>query len=118
MTPRANLPTADELFRRTTEPAAEAEAPEEPVRSAPVSKSPNLQVATEPEKKPRHDEKVTFYCTAEDLTRLEAARLKLRAEHRLSTDRGRIVRAALAEVLEDFELRGVNSSLVRRLESG
>src|SRR5438046_149709 len=63
-------------------------------------------------RRPRHDEKVTFYCTASDLTRIERARLALRAEHKLASDRGRIVRAALAEILDDFESNGSSSSLV------
>jgi len=66
-------------------------------------------------RRPRHDEKVTFYCTASDLTRIERARLALRAEHKLASDRGRIVRAALAEILDDFELNGSSSALVHRL---
>jgi hypothetical protein len=66
-------------------------------------------------RRPRHEEKVTFYCTASDLTRIERARLALRAEHKLASDRGRIVRAALAEILDDFELNGSSSALVRRL---
>lgn len=66
-------------------------------------------------RRPRHDEKVTFYCTASDLTRIERARLALRAEHKLASDRGRIVRAALAEILDDFESNGSASALVRRL---
>ena len=66
-------------------------------------------------RRPRHDEKVTFYCTASDLTRIERARLALRADHKLASDRGRIVRAALAEILDDFESQGSSSALVRRL---
>jgi hypothetical protein len=66
-------------------------------------------------RRPRHEEKVTFYCTASDLTRIERARLALRAEYRLASDRGRIVRAALAEILDDFESNGSSSALVRRL---
>lgn len=65
----------------------------------------------------RHDEKITFYCTDADLTRLEATRLALRAKHRLSSDRGRIVRAALAEILDDFDARGAESALVKRLNA-
>ena len=70
---------------------------------------------SDPGRRPRHDEKVTFYCTASDLTRIERARLALRAEHKLASDRGRIVRAALAEILDDFESNGSSSALVRRL---
>ena len=69
-------------------------------------------------RRPRHDEKVTFYCTASDLTRIERARLALRAEHKLASDRGRIVRAALAEILDDFDKNGAQSALVRRLQDG
>jgi hypothetical protein len=118
---RASLPGAEELFRRTTAEKAKAA----PKRQ--VDKSPNLQ-AVEPapagaaapaqadKKAPKHDEKVTFYCTAEDLMQLEKARLTLRAEHGVAADRGRIVRAALAYVLEDFEARGEDSLLLRHLD--
>lgn len=121
MSRRASLPGADELFRRTVgdRPRDVREAVEE----RRVPKSTSLQVAEpvaeEPsatgKKAPKHDEKVTFYCTAEDLMALERARLKLRAEHRVAADRGKIVRAALAYVLEDFEARAEDSILLRRL---
>lgn len=123
MSRRASLPGADELFRRTSEPerAPEVEAP--PVERE-VAKSPNLQVAqqaapvappVEQKKGPKHDEKVTFYCTSEDLMSIERARLELRANHGIGVDRGKIVRAALAYVLEDFEARSEDSILLRRL---
>lgn len=83
--------------------------------------SPKALRAAEPVRaavKPRHDEKVTFYCTASELTRLEKARLTLRSDHKLPSDRGRIVRAALAEMLDDFEAKGSKSELWRRLNSG
>jgi phage tail protein X len=46
---------------------------------------------------------------------LEKARLALRAEHGVAADRGRIVRAALAYVLEDFAARADDSILIRHL---
>ncbi len=119
MSPRASLPGADELFRSTaagdrrTQPPARVRAQED--------KSTNLQVAEESrpaageKKPPKHDEKITFYCTAQDLMALERARLSLRAEHGVAADRGRIVRAALAYILEDFETRGGASVLLREL---
>lgn len=123
MSRRASLPGAEELFRRTSTGKAAPEPAQAPVDD----KSTKLQVAkTEaagaaevpPERKgPKHDEKVTFYCTREDLMALERARLALRAEHGLGADRGRIVRSALAYVLEDFDARGEDSVLVRRLSS-
>jgi hypothetical protein len=119
---RARLPGADELFRRTS--AEREPAPEAPSRTRPdrqEDKSTKLQVAEEttpsPEERrgPKHDEKVTFYCTGGDLMALERARLRLRSEHGVAADRGRIVRAALAYVLEDFEARGDDSILLRKL---
>jgi len=133
VTRRASLPGADELFRRTAgpQPVPDEMRPEYPryaeeaVRAAeprpPVSPAPALKAveAAEPEQaaRPRHDEKVTFYCTGSELTRLEKARLALRSEHKLPSDRGRIVRAALAEILDDFEAEGSRSALLRRLRS-
>lgn len=63
----------------------------------------------------RHDEKITVYCSPEELLDLEQARLQLRAEHGLAVDRGRIVREAVAVVLADLEAKGETSILVRRL---
>ncbi len=122
MSRRASLPGADELFRRTSGTEGPAEQGSK-IASRPVEKAPsqqvdvttNLQVAEATKKRPRHDEKVTFYCTAQDLMSLERARLALRAEHAVAADRGRIVRAALAYVLEDFEARAADSILLRKL---
>ncbi len=63
----------------------------------------------------RHEEKITVYCSADELVDLESARLALRADHGLAVDRGRIVREALAVVLADLESKGEASVLVRRL---
>jgi hypothetical protein len=121
VSPRASLPGAEELFRRTTE--REPRGDDAPSKQE--AKSTKLQVAstpaeapaaeTEAQKAPKHDEKVTFYCTGEDLMALERARLKLRSEHGVAADRGRIVRAALGYVLEDFAARADDSILLRRL---
>lgn len=137
---RASLPGADLLFgsapqpkpSRTEEPATAPvagaiEATPAP-RPVPVSSQARVNEALRPApgspapsgapaSRPRHAEKVTFYCTDSDLTRLEAARLDLRANHKLASDRGRIVRAAIAEILDDFDARGADSLLVKRLSS-
>lgn len=63
----------------------------------------------------RHEEKITVYCSPEELLDLESARLQLRADHGLAIDRGRIVREALNVVLADLEAKGEASILVRRL---
>lgn len=123
MSRRASLPGAEELFRRTSSDKTRETRQEAP-RAPKEDKSTKLQVASEPaaapaqagdRKAPKHDEKVTFYCTAEDLMALEKARLALRSGHGVAADRGRIVRAALAYVLEDFEARADDSILLRRL---
>jgi hypothetical protein len=117
---RASLPGADELFRRTSSERGR-EARNRETQSQQVAKSPKLQVASKsevdpgPKKTPRHEEKVTFYCTRDDLMTLEKARLALRADYGVAADRGKIVRAALAYVLEDFEARAEDSVLLRNL---
>ncbi len=124
---RASLPGADLLFgepraARTEEPAKPAAAETaveaaEPVKRLPAEAPKPSAPAKASGQRPRHEEKVTFYCTDSDLTRLEAARLDLRANHRLASDRGRIVRAAIAEILDDFDARGADSLLVKRLSA-
>ncbi|GAC1324234.1 MAG: hypothetical protein NVSMB13_05290 [Mycobacteriales bacterium] len=69
----------------------------------------------QPSGRERHDEKITVYCSAEELIDLEHARLALRGEHGLAVDRGRIVREALAVVIADLDAKGESSILVRRL---
>jgi hypothetical protein len=138
VTRRVSLPGADELFRSTvdTNPVrtlqdrapvrdrevsgTSTEAGQSPQQAAQSQRSGVSPVQEEPRRvgkrpAPKHDQKVTFYCTDEELTRLERARLSLRADHRLACDRGRLVRAALAEVLAEFESNGRDSRLVRRL---
>ena len=122
MAPRASLPGADELFRRTSS-TERARDVRKGVDAGPQdAKSTKLQVAKDPEpqagarKAPKHDEKITFYCTGEDLMALEQARLQLRSQHGVAADRGRIVRAALAYILEDFEARGEDAILLRHLD--
>jgi hypothetical protein len=116
---RARLPGADELFRPTGSPrrGAAAERDDKSPRQQ-GEKSTNLQVAEATpaaRKGPRHETKVTFYCTNADLTALDGARLTLRSQHGVGADRGKVVRTALAYVLEDFEARGEDSILLRRL---
>lgn len=121
MSRRASLPGAEELFRRTSsaERAAEArqDAAHAPKKEDKASKLDVAQPEAAPaeRKAPKHDEKVTFYCTREDLMALERTRLRLRSEYGRSADRGKIVRAALSYVLEDFEARGEDSLLLRKL---
>lgn len=102
---RVGLPGAAELFRPTV--AAEPAPPSDP--SAPAGDS---AVATG---RVRHDEKITVYVSSAELIALEQARLRLRAEHGLAVDRGRIVRTAIGLLMADFEAEGGQSGLVRGL---
>jgi hypothetical protein len=127
MTRRASLPGAAELFRATApdqpEPPPASSAPHPGVGAfqppAAVTARPPRSIRTagarSPSGRERHDEKITVYCAPDELLALESARLALRAEHALSVDRGRIVREAIAVVLADFEAKGEDSILVRRL---
>ena len=117
MSRRASLPGADELFRPTASPRRAAPAERDDKSPRPQGeKSTNLQVAEATTRKaPRHETKVTFYCTNADLTALDQARLTLRSDHGIGADRGKVVRTALSYVLEDFEARGGDSILLRRL---
>jgi len=119
---RASLPGAEELFRKTSDRTREPRPSSE--TSKQDAKSTKLQVATPASevagattqpKAPKHEEKITFYCTPDDLMAIERTRLELRAAYSVTADRGRIVRAALAYVLEDFTARGEDSVLLRKL---
>ena len=106
MSRRVSLPAADELFRRTSpeRSASTDRADAETVDRAPRTPSGRI----------RHDEKMTVYVTADELLDLEHARLTLRRAG-LTVDRGRLVREAIAMVLEDLERNGDDSAIVNRL---
>ena len=122
MSRRASLPGAEELFRRTSSTERARDVRKDVDAGPQDAKSTKLQVAKDPEpqaaakKAPKHEEKITFYCTGDDLMALEQARLQLRSQHGVAADRGRIVRAALAYVLEDFHARGEDAILLRNLD--
>jgi hypothetical protein len=110
---RASLPGADELFRVTSIEKGRGRGAKQPAEEA----QRDDRQATErvPSGRQRHDEKVTYYCTADELVDLENARLLLRREHGIAVDRGRIVREALALVLSELDAQGAESALVKRL---
>ncbi len=94
-------------------PAATAERPG-PSAVRPVRIARHVPDAR-PTGRERHEEKITVYCSPEELLQLEQARLTLRGAHGMAVDRGRIVREAIAVVLADLEAKGDASILVRRL---
>ncbi|RJS47293.1 hypothetical protein D4739_14400 [Nocardioides cavernaquae] len=117
MSRRVSLPAADDLFRPTSAtagPSAAASAP----RTVSAVPDPAPDAADEqrrPSRRVRHDEKMTVYISSDELMDLEHARLTLRRHHGIAADRGRVVREAIALVLEEFEAHGDDSALVRRL---
>ncbi|MPY79263.1 MAG: cobyrinic acid a,c-diamide synthase [Actinophytocola sp.] len=119
MTRRVSLPGASELFFRTT---ATSESSTESYggsteKATPAQRGSEEESATGRRAAPRkkHDSKITVYLSSEQLLALEQARLGLRGTHGLAVDRGRLVREAVAVMLEDFEANGEDSVLVRRL---
>ncbi len=109
MNRRPSLPGAAELFRLTS-PA--------PVEVAGVAESADDVVAPQQRRgsgRTKHTTKITVYVSDDELLALEQARLTLRAAHGLGVDRGRVVREAIAIVLDDLETNGDASLLVRRL---
>ncbi len=114
---RVSLPSAEDLFRPTEDDEAGTTAG----RTRTVHAVPDpAETATQrrPSGRVRHDEKMTVYVTAEELVGIETTRLSLRAGHGLAVDRGRLVREALALVLEEYDENGAESALVRRLGRG
>jgi len=109
---RVSLPTADHLFRPTSGPGPTAVPDPEEAEQAPAAEANGTR---RPSGRVRHDEKMTVYVTSGELLDLEHARLALRRDHGLALDRGRLVREALALVLRDFDEKGHESVLVRRL---
>ncbi len=118
--PSSSLPELEMPPRRApmaVVPPAAAAPPARVQRPAAVRTTRRIRPEADrsPSGRERHDEKITVYCSPEELLDLETARLHLRAEHGLAVDRGRIVREALSVVLADFEAKGESSILVRRL---
>jgi hypothetical protein len=102
-------PLGDSWDSRDDRDAGDDPAPLRPVRIG------RRAAESRPTGRERHDEKITVYCSPEELLQIEHARLTLRGSHSLAVDRGRIVREAIAVVLADLEAKGESSILVRRL---
>ncbi|MCW2767425.1 MAG: hypothetical protein JWO11_3384 [Nocardioides sp.] len=113
MSRRVSLPAADDLFRPTSEDAAET-AQQTAVRAVP-DEPEDSGSPRRPSGRVRHDEKMTVYVTSDELLEIEHTRLMLRRAQGLAVDRGRLVREAVALVLADYEANGDESILVRRL---
>jgi hypothetical protein len=107
--PRPLRPSTEDEF-------ADPAGPRAPARIRQTRRQPlRGGVDRQPSGREKHDEKITVYCSAEELFELERARLALRGDHGMVVDRGRIVREAVAVVLADLDAKGESSILVRRL---
>ena len=95
---RVSLPGVAELLR--------------PAARSPAAESQRQASGREP-----HSQKITVYLSSSELMDLERARLSLRA-YGIATDRGRIVREALAVLLADLDAEGDRSLVARRLREG
>lgn len=80
----------------------------------PATPSPDLAAHRAASGREQHTHKITVYLSADELIDLEHARLVLR-RYGITTDRGRLVREALAVMLADLDARGESSVLARRI---
>ena len=106
---------AAELQATAPAPAHGVDDDWQPAAPRPLRRRRPAGADRRPTGRERHEEKITVYCSAEELIDLEQARLTLRGDFGLAVDRGRIVREAIAVVLADLEAKGESSILLRRL---
>ncbi len=97
-----------------SEPASASPAGKPPRRTSPVRVAADGEAVAHTGRV-RHDEKITVYVSSEELLALEHLRLRLRGEHGIAVDRGRIVRAAIASALEEINVHGEDADVVKRL---
>jgi hypothetical protein len=83
----------------------------------PAARSPATDSDRQASGREQHAQKITVYLSNSELLDLERARISLRA-YGIATDRGRIVREALAVLLADLDAEGEKSLVARRLRDG
>ena len=65
----------------------------------------------------RHEEKVTFYCSTDELEAVETLRAALRRTYRIKVDRGAIIRAALELAMRDYRANEMQSAIFKYLNA-
>jgi hypothetical protein len=80
----------------------------------PAAPGPDIAAHRPASGREQHTHKITVYLSADELFELEHARLALR-RYGITTDRGRLVREAIAVLLADLDARGDTSVLALRL---
>ena len=107
---RVNMPGADEIFGPTS-------SPEQSESSGQSSDQLSAQSSAPASGRVRHNEKMTVYLTSEELLAVEQTRLQMRGELGRNIDRGRLVRAALAVALDDWNTNGLDSQVGQLLRN-
>ena len=80
----------------------------------PAAPGPDVAAHRPASGREQHTHKITVYLSADELFELEHARLALR-RYGITTDRGRLVREAIAVLLADLDARGETSVLAMRI---
>ena len=80
----------------------------------PAAPGPDVAAHRPASGREQHAHKITVYLSADELFELEHARLALR-RYGITTDRGRLVREAIAVLLADLDARGETSVLAMRI---
>jgi len=80
----------------------------------PAAPGPDIAAYRPASGREQHTHKITVYLSADELFELEHARLALR-RYGITTDRGRLVREAIAVLLADLDARGETSVLALRI---
>ena len=80
----------------------------------PAASGPDVAAHRPASGREQHTHKITVYLSADELFELEHARLALR-RYGITTDRGRLVREAIAVLLADLDARGETSVLAMRI---
>jgi hypothetical protein len=80
----------------------------------PAAPGPDIAAHRPASGREQHAHKITVYLSADELFELEHARRALR-RYGIPTDRGRLVREAIAVLLADLDARGEASTLARRI---
>jgi hypothetical protein len=80
----------------------------------PAAPGPDIAAHRPASGREQHTHKITVYLSADELFELEHTRLALR-RYGITTDRGRLVREAVAVLLADFDARGDTSVLALRI---
>src|SRR5690625_1702628 len=111
---RVNMPGADEIFGPTPSPEQSESSVQSSVQSWDQSSAQSSAPASG---RVPHSEKMTVYLTSEELLAVEQTRLQMRGELGRNIDRGRLVRAALAVALDDWNTNGLDSQVGQLLRN-